>query len=194
MKPDRLNAFTDGVIAIIITIMVLEIRVPAAGNLEAVKPVLPILGAYALSFVNVGIFWSNHHHMLQSVRRVNGAVLWANLFLLFSLSLVPFVIRWIDEAGVTAWPVATYGAVLVMAAIGYLLLERALIAAEGEESKVRDAVGSRLKEWVSFAGYVAGFAAAFLVSPYVSVALYVAVAVTWLIPDRRFERPRDLQR
>jgi uncharacterized membrane protein len=193
MKPDRLNAFTDGVIAIIITIMVLEIRVPAAGNLEAVKPVLPILGAYALSFVNVGIFWSNHHHMLQSVRRVNGAVLWANLFLLFSLSLVPFVIRWIDEAGVTAWPVATYGAVLVMAAIGYLLLERALIAAEGEESKVRDAVGSRLKEWVSFAGYVAGFAAAFLVSPYVSVALYVAVAVTWLIPDRRFERPRDLQ-
>jgi uncharacterized membrane protein len=194
MKPDRLNAFTDGVIAIIITIMVLEIRVPAAGNLEAVKPVLPILGAYALSFVNVGIFWSNHHHMLQSVRRVNGAVLWANLFLLFSLSLVPFVIRWIDEAGVTAWPVATYGAVLVMAAIGYLLLERALIAAEGEESKVRDAVGSRFKEWVSFAGYVAGFAAAFLVSPYVSVALYVAVAVTWLIPDRRFERPRDLQR
>jgi len=194
MKPDRLNAFTDGVIAIIITIMVLEIRVPAAGNLEAVKPVLPILGAYALSFVNVGIFWSNHHHMLQSVRRVNGAVLWANLFLLFSLSLVPFVIRWIDEAGVTAWPVATYGAVLVMAAIGYLLLERALIAAEGEESKVRDAVGSRLKEWVSFAGYVVGFAAAFLVSPYVSVALYVAVAVTWLIPDRRFERPRDLQR
>ena len=194
MKPDRLNAFTDGVIAIIITIMVLEIRVPAAGNLEAVKPVLPILGAYALSFVNVGIFWSNHHHMLQSVRRVNGAVLWANLFLLFSLSLVPFVIRWIDEAGVTAWPVATYGAVLVIAAIGYLLLERALIAAEGEESKVRDAVGSRFKEWVSFAGYVAGFAAAFLVSPYVSVALYVAVAVTWLIPDRRFERPRDLQR
>jgi len=194
MKPDRLNAFTDGVIAIIITIMVLEIRVPAAGNLEAVKPVLPILGAYALSFVNVGIFWSNHHHMLQSVRRVNGAVLWANLFLLFSLSLVPFVIRWIDEAGVTAWPVATYGAVLVMAAIGYLLLERALIAAEGEESKVRDAVGSRFKEWVSFAGYVIGFAAAFLVSPYVSVALYVAVAVTWLIPDRRFERPRDLQR
>jgi len=193
MKPDRLNAFTDGVIAIIITIMVLEIRVPAAGNLEAVKPVLPILGAYALSFVNVGIFWSNHHHMLQSVRRVNGAVLWANLFLLFALSLIPFVIRWIDEAGVTAWPVATYGAVLVMAAIGYLLLERALIAAEGEESKVRDAVGSRFKEWVSFAGYVVGFAAAFLVSPYVSVALYVAVAVTWLIPDRRFERPRDLQ-
>jgi len=193
MKPDRLNAFTDGVIAIIITIMVLEIRVPAAGNLEAVKPVLPILGVYALSFVNVGIFWSNHHHMLQSVRRVNGAVLWANLFLLFSLSLVPFVIRWIDEAGVTAWPVATYGAVLVMAAIAYLLLERALIAAEGEESKVRDAVGSRFKEWVSFAGYVVGFAAAFLVSPYVSVALYVAVAVTWLIPDRRFERPRDLQ-
>jgi len=99
MKPDRLNAFTDGVIAIIITIMVLEVRVPAAGGLEAIKPVLPLLGAYALSFVNVGIFWSNHHHMLQSARRVNGAVLWANLGLLFWLSLVPFVIRWIDEAG-----------------------------------------------------------------------------------------------
>jgi TMEM175 potassium channel family protein len=188
MKPDRLNAFTDGVIAIIITIMVLEIRVPQAGTVEAIRPVLPLLGAYALSFANIGIFWSNHHHMFQSVRRVSGAVLWANLALLFWLSLVPFVIRWIDEAGVTAWPVATYGLVLVMAAIAYLLLERALIAAEGEESRVRDAVGSRFKEWVSFAGYVLGFAAAFLVSPYLSVALYVAVAVTWLIPDRRFER------
>src|SRR5256885_7812052 len=135
MKPDRLNAFTDGVIAIIITIMVLEVRVPAAGGLEAIKPVLPLLGAYALSFVNVGIFWSNHHHMLQSARRVNGAVLWANLGLLFWLSLVPFVIRWIDEAGITAWPVAAYGLVLVMAATAYLLLERALIAAEGDDSK-----------------------------------------------------------
>ena len=188
MKPDRLNAFTDGVIAIIITIMVLEIRVPEAGTAEAIRPVLPLLGAYALSFVNIGIFWSNHHHMFQSVRRVNGAVLWANLALLFWLSLIPFVIRWIDEAGVTAWPVATYGLVLVMAAIAYLLLERALIAAEGEESRAATAVGSRFKEWVSFAGYVLGSGAAFLVSPYLSVALYVAVAATWLIPDRRFER------
>ncbi|HET6535748.1 MAG TPA: TMEM175 family protein [Sphingomicrobium sp.] len=193
MKPDRLNAFTDGVIAIIITIMVLEIRVPASGGIEAIKPVLPIFGAYALSFVNVGIYWSNHHHMLQSARRVNGAVLWANLFLLFWLSLVPFVIRWVDEAGMTAWPVAAYGFVLIMAAVGYLLLERALIAAEGEDSRVGAAVGSRFKEWISFAGYAAGLLAAFFISPYVSIALYVAVALTWLIPDRRFERQTDLQ-
>jgi TMEM175 potassium channel family protein len=190
MKPDRLNAFTDGVIAIIITIMVLEIRVPVAGGLAALAPVLPLLAAYALSFVNVGIFWSNHHHMLQSVKKVNGAVLWANLALLFWLSLIPFVIRWIDEAGVTAWPVAAYGLVLVMAALSYLVLERALIAAEGEDSKVGIAIGSRFKEWLSFALYSIGLAAAFLVSPYVSVVLYVAVAVTWLVPDRRFERPQ----
>jgi uncharacterized membrane protein len=188
MKPDRLNAFTDGVIAIIITIMVLEIRVPVAGGLAALAPVLPLLAAYALSFVNVGIFWSNHHHMLQSVKKVNGAVLWANLALLFWLSLIPFVIRWIDEAGVTAWPVAAYGLVLVMAALSYLVLERALIAAEGDGSAVELAVGSRFKEWLSFALYSLGLAAAFLVSPYVSVVLYVAVAVTWLVPDRRFEQ------
>jgi uncharacterized membrane protein len=191
MKPDRLNAFTDGVIAIIITIMVLEVRVPEAASLEAIYPVLPILGAYALSFVNVGIFWSNHHHMLQSVGKVNGAVLWANLALLFWLSLVPFVIRWIDEAGMTAWPVAAYGLVLVMAALSYLVLERALIAAEGEKSKVGAAIGSRLKEWLSFLLYSLGVAAAFLVSPYLSVLLYVAVAITWLVPDRRFEHPES---
>lgn len=190
MKPDRLNAFTDGVIAIIITIMVLEIRAPASGGLAALMPALPLLAAYALSFVNVGIFWSNHHHMLQSVKRVNGAVLWANLGLLFWLSLIPFVIRWIDEGGITAWPVAAYGFVLVMAALSYLVLERALIAAEGEESGVGAAVGSRFKEWLSFALYSLGLAAAFLVSPYLSVAMYVAVAIVWLVPDRRFERPK----
>jgi uncharacterized membrane protein len=191
MKPDRLNAFTDGVIAIIITIMVLELRVPATAGIQALAPVLPLLGAYALSFVNVGIFWSNHHHMFQSVSRVTGAVLWANLVLLFCLSLIPFVIRWIDEAGITAWPVAAYGLLMVLAAVAYIILERTLIRAEGEDSRVGAAVGSRVKEWLSFCGYTIGVAAAFLVSPYVSVALYVAVAMTWLIPDRRFER--DLQ-
>ena len=188
MKPDRLNAFTDGVIAIIITIMVLELRVPQGGGLEAIKPVLPILAVYALSFVNIGIFWSNHHHMLQSQQKVSGAVLWANLALLFCLSLVPFIIRWIDEAGITAWPVAAYGLVLDLAAIAYLLLEQALIAAEGEESKVRKAVGHRAKEWFSFTIYALGIAAAFLLSPYVSVALYLTVSLIWFIPDRRFER------
>jgi uncharacterized membrane protein len=188
MKPDRLNAFTDGVIAIIITIMVLELRVPASASLQAIKPVLPLFAVYALSFINIGIFWSNHHHMMQSVKKVNGAVLWANLALLFWLSLVPFMIRWIDEAGITAWPVAGYGLLLTLAAMAYLLLEQALIAAEGDGSQVGAAVGSRFKEWLSFAGYALGIAAAFVISPYVSVALYVAVAIVWFIPDRRFER------
>jgi uncharacterized membrane protein len=188
MKPDRLNAFTDGVIAIIITIMVLELRVPASASLEAIKSVLPLLAVYALSFVNIGIFWSNHHHMLQSVKKVSGAVLWANLALLFWLSLVPFMIRWIDEAGITAWPVAGYGLLLMLSAIAYLLLEQTLIAAEGDGSQVGAAVGSRSKEWLSFAGYALGIVAAFAFSPYISVALYVAVAIVWFIPDRRFER------
>src|SRR3954451_15336067 len=116
MKPDRLNAFTDGVLAVVITIMVLELKFPAEANFKAVEAVLPLLGAYLLSFVNIGIFWNNHHHMMQSARRVNGAVLWANLALLFWLSLIPLVIRWIDEAGITPWPVASYGVVLVLAA------------------------------------------------------------------------------
>ena len=187
MKPDRLNAFTDGVIAIIITIMVLELSVPASAGLQAIKPVLPLIGAYALSFVNIGIFWSNHHHMMQRVRAVNGAVLWANLGLLFWLSLVPFVIRWIDEAGITAWPVAVYGFVLLLSAVAYLLLERTLISAEGESSQVAAAVGSRLKEWVSLIGYASAIPLAF-VSPYISVAIYCGIAAVWFVPDRRFER------
>jgi len=189
MKPDRLNAFTDGVVAIIITIMVLELPVPTEGGFDAIRPVLPLLGAYVLSFINVGIFWSNHHHMLQSAKRVNGAVLWANLFLLFCLSLIPFVIRWIDEVGITAWPVAAYGLLLFLAAFAYIVLERTLMAAEGERSRVRAAVGSRLKEWLSFAAYALGVAAAFVVSPYLSVALYIGISIVWLVPDRRFEAP-----
>jgi uncharacterized membrane protein len=188
MKPDRLNAFTDGVLAIVITIMVLELKVPAEPTWAAVRAVLPLLGAYLLSFVNIGIFWNNHHHMMNAAKRVTGAVLWANLALLFWLSLIPLVIRWIDEAGITPWPVASYGAVLVLAAASYLLLERALIAAAGEDSAIRGAVGARYKEWLSSAGYVLGILSAFLISPYLSVAFYVAVAVTWLVPDRRFER------
>ena len=149
MKPDRLNAFTDGVLAVVITIMVLELKFPAEPSLAAVEAVLPLLGAYLLSFVNIGIFWNNHHHMMNAAKRVTGAVLWANLALLFWLSLIPLVIRWIDEAGITPWPVASYGVVLVLAAASYLLLERALIAAEGEESAIKQAVGARYKEWLS---------------------------------------------
>jgi uncharacterized membrane protein len=191
MKTDRLNAFTDGVMAIAITIMVLDLRVPATDTLEAVKPALPLLGAYALAFVNIGIFWANHHHMLQTARKVNGRVLWANLFLLFWLTLVPFVIRWIGEAGIKALPVATYGGVLVMAAFAYLILERELIAAEGTESRILKAVGSRLKEWVSFALYGLALPAAFL-SPWISIAIYIGVASMWLIPDRRLEQLHEL--
>src|SRR5213075_1298155 len=134
MKPDRLNAFTDGVIAIIITIMVLSLPVPRGNDFAALRPDITLFGAYALSFVYVGIYWNNHHHMMQSARRVDGRVLWANLFLLFCLSLVPFLIRWIGEAGVTAMPVAAFGVVLLLAGAAYYLLERALIAAEGEQS------------------------------------------------------------
>lgn len=186
MNPSRLNALTDGVIAIVLTIMVLELKFPAEPNLAAVKPVLPLLGAYLLSFINIGIFWNNHHHMMQSARRVNGAVLWANLALLFWLTLIPLVIRWIDEAGITPWPVASYGAILMCAAIAYVLLERALIAAEGEQSAVKKAIGSRFKEWLSFALYASAFGLAF-VSPYLSIAIYVSVAILWFVPDRRFE-------
>jgi uncharacterized membrane protein len=193
MKPDRLNAFTDGVIAIIITIMVLEMRVPEGTGLAALRPGLPIFGAYVLSFIYVGIYWNNHHHMMQTAKRVDGRVLWSNLGLLFWLSLFPFVIRWIDERGISSGSVAAFGIVLMMASIAYLVLEKALIAAEGEESVIAKAVGSRVKEWLSLAFYVVGTAAAFLVSPYLSIALYIAVAVMWLIPDRRFERQRNLQ-
>jgi len=187
MKTDRVNAFTDGVMAVVITIMVLELKFPAEPSVQAVEAILPLLGAYLLSFVNIGIFWNNHHHMMHAARRVNGAVLWANLALLFWISLIPLVIRWIDEAGITPWPVATYGLVLIGSAVAYLLLERALIRADGEDSKVREAVGARFKEWLSSFGYVAGVAMAF-VSPYVSVAIYVGVAILWFVPDRRFER------
>ena len=191
MGSERLTAFTDGVFAIIITIMVLELRVPADAGLAALKPEVPIFGAYVLSFIYVGIYWNNHHHMLQSVRRVNGRVLWSNLGLLFWLSLFPFVLRWIGERGVSSVPTAAFGVVLFMAAIFYLVLERALIAAEGDSSAVARAVGGGVKEWLSLLFYVAGFAAAFLVSPWVSVLFYVAVAILWFVPDRRFERRLD---
>lgn len=187
MKPDRLTAFTDGVFAIVITIMVLELHVPDGNTLAALRPELPLFGAYIFSFVYVGLYWNNHHHMLQSARKVDGRVLWANLFLLFWISLFPFLIRWIGERGVTSIPAAAFGLVLAMAAIGYLVLERALIVAEGEGSEIARAVGGKRKEWASLAIYAVGIAAAFLVSPYLSVALYILVAIIWLIPDRRFE-------
>ena len=187
MTPTRLNALTDGVVAIVMTIMVLELKFPAEPTLSAVLAVLPLLAAYLLAFVNVAIYWNNHHHMMQSARRVTGGVLWANHALLFWLTLFPLMIRWIDEAGVTPLPVASFGLVLIGASVAYLILERTLIRAEGEESRVKSAVGGGFKEWISFALYVSAVPAAF-VSPLISVAIYVAVSIIWLIPDRRFER------
>jgi uncharacterized membrane protein len=186
MKPDRLNALTDGVVAIVLTIMVLEVKIPAEPTLAAVLAVLPLLAAYLLAFVNVAIYWNNHHHMMQSARRVTGGVLWANHALLFWLTLFPLMIRWIDEVGITALPVASFGIVLIGASASYLVLERALIGAEGDGSAVKRAVGAGFKEWISFLLYVAAVPGAFL-SPYLSIAIYVAISILWLVPDRRFE-------
>lgn len=186
MKPDRLNALTDGVVAIVLTIMVLDLRFPAVPSARAVVAELPLLAAYLLAFVNVAIYWNNHHHMMQSTRKVTGAVLWANHALLFCLTLFPVSIRWIDDAGVTPWPVASFGVVLVFAVAAYQWLERALMRAEGEESAVKRAVGAGFKEWISFAFYVAAVPLAF-VSPYISIAIYVIVSIAWIVPDRRFE-------
>lgn len=187
MKPDRLNAFTDGVLAVVITIIVLELKFPDRPTAAAAEAVLPLLGAYLLSFVNIGIFWNNHHHLMATAKRVSGAVLWANLALLFWLSLIPLIIRWIDEAGITAWPVAAYGIDLVGAAVSYSLLEWSLIRAEGDGSGIKRALGGGVKEWISLFLYILGAVVAF-VSPWLSVAMYVAVAVLWFVPDRRMEQ------
>jgi len=186
MGTQRLEAFTDGVIAIIITIMVLEIKVPSGATPAAFLSSLPILFAYVLSFVNVGIFWNNHHHVLHAAERVDGKVLWANLFLLFWLSLVPFVIRWIDESGFEPLPTAAYGVVLVMAGVGYLLLEWTLVAASGPGSTLASAVGHDRKGMISLCVYAIGIALAFW-RPWVAILLYTATAAAWFLPDRRIE-------
>jgi uncharacterized membrane protein len=186
VEKGRLEAFTDGVIAIVITIMVLDMKVPAGTDFAALISALPIFLAYALSYTNVGIFWNNHHHMLHATERIDGKVLWANLFLLFWLSLVPFVIRWVDEAGFTALPTAAYGAVLAMAAIGYLLLQSAIIACNGRSSKLAVALGSDLKGKLSLSIYLVAIPLAF-VRPWIAIALYILIALMWFIPDRRIE-------
>lgn len=187
MRAGRLEAFTDGVVAIVITIMVLELKVPADGSLAALAERIPILLAYVLSFINVGLYWNNHHHLLQATARIDGRVLWANLFLLFWLSLVPFVIRWLDESAFSAVATASYGVVLGMAAVGYNLTERAIIACGGSESAVARAVGSDLKGKVSMAFYAMAIPLAFVLQP-LSILLYVLVILLWLVPDRRIER------
>jgi uncharacterized membrane protein len=186
MGKGRLEAFTDGVIAIVITIMVLELTVPPSADLAGLAAVAPTLLIYALSFINVGIFWNNHHHVLHATKQINGRVLWANLFLLFWLSLVPFVIRWIGEAGISPLPIAGYGFVLLMSAVGYSWLERSIIAANRTNGVLATAIGADWKGWLSLGAYLAAVPLAF-VSPWIAIALYVAVAIVWLIPDRRIE-------
>src|SRR5690349_910277 len=187
MKPERLNALTDGVVAIVLTIMVLELKFPEEPTLAAVMAILPLLAAYLLAFIYVALYWNNHHHMMQSAHRVTGAVLWTNHALLFCLTLFPLMIRWIGEAGVTPWPVASFGLVLAAGALTYRFLQWALAAAEGEGSKIQEVVGHPLKEYSSLAIYIAAIALAFW-SPYVSVAMYVLVALIWIVPDRRFSK------
>jgi uncharacterized membrane protein len=188
MRPERLTAFTDGVVAIIITIMVLELHVPHGSDLHALLATVPILAAYALSYINVGLYWANHHHMLAVTERVDGRVLWANLLLLFGLSLVPFVIRWVDEAGFTPAPVAAYGVVLGAAALCYQWLQRAIIRANGgEDSPVARAVGRDRKGRLSLVGYGVAVAAA-TIAPVLACLVYVAIALAWLVPDRRYEQ------
>jgi uncharacterized membrane protein len=186
MEKQRLEAFTDGVLAVIITIMVLELKVPPGSDFSALMSSLPLFLAYTLSFANVGIFWNNHHHMLHVTEYINGMVLWANLFLLFWLSLVPFVIRWMDETHFAAAPTAAYGVVLAMSAIAYILLERSIIACNGPDSKLAKAVGSDLKSTVSLLFYALAIPLAF-VRPWIAITLYMVNATLWFIPDQRIE-------
>ena len=186
MSKQRLEAFTDGVIAIIITIMVLDMKVPAGSDFTAMKAGLPVFLAYALSFTNVGIFWNNHHHMLHVTERINGTVLWANLFLLFWLSLVPVVIRWMDETHFAPMPTAAYGVVLTFAGIAYFLLERSIIVFNGPNSKLARAVGRDVKAKLSMLIYALAILLAF-VHPWIALTLYVLNAIMWFIPDRRIE-------
>ena len=186
MKTERVQAFTDGVIAIIITITVLELPVPHRADLLSLRGELPILFAYALSFVNVGIYWNNHHHLLQATNHIDGSVLWANLFMLFWMSLAPWTIRWLDESNFASLPMAGYGFVFGMTAIGYIWTQARIIAINGRDSTVARAIGGDIKGKISLAAYAAGIASAF-VTPWLSATLYTGIALLWLIPDRRIE-------
>jgi uncharacterized membrane protein len=190
MNTNRLNSFTDGVVAIIITIMVLALPVPQSAGLAALRPLAVLLAAYALSFIKVGIYWFQHHHMLQASRRVNGPVLLANLFFLFWLSLVPFVMRWVGEAGITRDTVLAFGIVMLLCALSSGLLFLALIKANDSDAPITKAAQGGRKGRITILAYLLAIALAFL-WPYAAVAIYVAVAAMWLVPDKRFEALLD---
>ena len=190
MEKNRLEAFSDGVLAIIITIMVLELKVPEGSDLSVLKPVLPVFLTYLLSFVYVGIYWNNHHHLIKAAHRVNAAMMWANLHLLFWLSLFPFVTGWMGKNHFTPVPTALYGAVMLLAAIAYYILQCVILAEQGPNSKLAASIGRDLKGKLSPVLYAGAIAASF-VQPWVAGAIYVLVALMWLIPDRRIARVVD---
>ena len=190
MSKGRLEAFSDGVIAILITIMVLELKVPEGTDMAALRPLLPVFLTYVLSFVFLGIYWNNHHHMLHAAERTNGKVLWANLHLLFWLSLVPFVTGWMGENHFAPLPTAVYGVVLLMAAVAFTILANLLVAAQGPDSRLAKALGRDRKGKISLALYASAIPLAF-VHQWISDAIYVSVALIWLVPDRRIEPALD---
>jgi uncharacterized membrane protein len=187
METGRLEAFSDGVIAIIITIMVLEMKVPHGTELESLKPLVPVILSYLLSFIYVGIYWNNHHHLFQATKRVNGAIMWANLHLLFWLSLIPFVTGWMGENHVEPVPTALYGAILLMAAVAYLILQSSIVRDQKSHPILAAATGNDWKGKLSPICYAVAICLAF-VAPWIACAIYVLVALVWLVPDRRIQR------
>ncbi|HEU4477925.1 MAG TPA: TMEM175 family protein [Pyrinomonadaceae bacterium] len=186
MKKGRLEAFSDGVIAILITIMVLELKIPHGADLESLKPILPVFLTYVLSFVYLAIYWNNHHHMLHATDKINGKILWANMHLLFWLSLIPFATGWMGENHFATIPTAVYGAVLLAAAIAYYVLQKLIISQQGENSKLKAALGRDIKGKISPLIYLAAILLAF-VNQWIADALYVLAALIWLVPDKRIE-------
>ena len=187
MTKGRLEAFSDGVMAIIITIMVLELKVPEGSSWMSLKPLLPKFLAYIFSFIYVGIYWNNHHHMFQAVKKVNGSILWANLHLLFWLSLMPIATEWIGATHFAENPVAAYGICLIMSAVAYTIMEHLIVQCEGENSRLKEAIHSKFKEYISIIFYVLGIAVSFFY-PYIAIGFYYLVALIWLIPDKRIEK------
>ncbi len=192
MGKARLEAFSDGVIAILITIMVLALKVPRGETIDALKPVVPVLSCYVLSFVYLGIYWNNHHHLLQATRRVTGGILWANLHLLFWLSLVPFTTAWMGENRFAPWPTALYGVSLLMPALAWWVLQAAILGSHGPDSVLARAVGSDVKGKLSILLYAVAIPSAFA-TQWIAGGIYVAVALIWLVPDRRIERALEQQ-